>query len=178
MKNSGKLTSMSVSIIAAVADNGAIGKDNDLIWNLPDDMRFFKDMTLGHHVIMGRKNFESIPHRYRPLPQRPNIVITRQEGFVAEGCIVVDTIFTALDVARKANENEAFIIGGGQIYELALELDVVDDMYITHVHASPEADVYFPEFDKKRWSSEIIRTHQPDDRHEFGFEIVHYSRSL
>ena len=83
---------MKISLIVAVAENGVIGKDNDLIWHLPKDMQFFKKITIGHHVIMGRKNFESIPHKYRPLPNRTNIIITRQSEYKAEGCVVVNSI--------------------------------------------------------------------------------------
>ena len=107
---------MKVSLIVAVAENGVIGKDNDLIWHLPKDMRFFKETTMGHHVIMGRKNFESIPHKYRPLPDRTNIVITRQSEYKAEGCIVVNSVETALEIAKNNGDIEHFIIGGGQIY--------------------------------------------------------------
>ena len=92
---------MKVSLIVAAAENGVIGKDNDLIWHLPKDMRFFKETTLGHHVIMGRKNFESIPHKYRPLPNRTNVVITRQCYYQAEGCIVVNSIESALEIAKE-----------------------------------------------------------------------------
>ena len=112
---------MRVSLIAAVASNGVIGKDNDLIWTLRDDMAFFKNTTKGRHVIMGRRNWESIPHRFRPLPGRPNMVLSRDESYVAEGAITFKVLNAALDAARKAGEEEAFIIGGAQIYRLALE---------------------------------------------------------
>ena len=92
---------MKVSLIVAVSENGVIGKDNDLIWHLPKDMRFFKETTMGHHVIMGRKNFESIPHKYRPLPDRTNVVITRQSDYKAEGCVVVNSVEAALEIAKK-----------------------------------------------------------------------------
>ena len=103
---------MIVSIIVAAAENGAIGKDNDLIWRFPNDTQFFKETTLGHHVIMGRKNFESIPHKYRPLPNRVNIIVTRQDNYTAEECTVVNSIKSALELAKKNGESEAFIIGG------------------------------------------------------------------
>ena len=106
---------MKVSLIVAVAENGVIGKDNDLIWHLPKDMQFFKETTTGHHVIMGRKNFESIPHKYRPLPNRTNIVITKQSDYKAEGCIVVNSVEEALKVAKSNGDNEVFIIGGGGV---------------------------------------------------------------
>lgn len=167
---------MKVSIIAAVADNRAIGKDNDLIWHLPRDMRYFKESTEGHHVIMGRMNYESIPHKYRPLPKRPNIIITRQKDYIAPGCTVVSTLRDALEVARRAGETEAFIIGGGQIYDLSLQEEVVDTMYITHVHASPEADVFFPEFNASDWQNKAIMRHETNDSHQYAFDIVEYSR--
>ena len=114
---------MKVSLIAAVSRNNVIGKNNNLIWHLPKDMKFFKDTTQGHHVIMGRKNFESIPHKYSPLPNRTNIIITRQNNYLAKGCIVVNSIKEALEIAKQKGEKEAFIIGGGEIYKLALELN-------------------------------------------------------
>ncbi len=92
---------MIVSIISAVAKNKVIGKDNDLVWNLPDDMNFFRETTRGHHVIMGRKNYESIPAKWQPLPDRTNIVISRQEGLVIDGCIVLNSIEQALDFAKE-----------------------------------------------------------------------------
>ena len=129
---------MKVSLIVAVSENGVIGKDNDLIWHLPKDMKFFKETTMGYHVIMGRKNFESIPHKFRPLPNRTNIVITRQSDYKAEGCIVVNSVEEALKVAKSHGENEAFIIGGGQIYKLALDANLVDKVYLTKIHHSFE----------------------------------------
>jgi len=97
---------MIVSAIAAISENYAIGKDNDLIWSLPKDMRFFRDTTLGHHVIMGRMNFDSIPHKWRPLKGRPNIVVTRQLNYEAEGATVVNTIKDGIEISRKAGEDE------------------------------------------------------------------------
>ena len=125
---------MKVSLIVAAAENGVIGKDNDLIWHLPKDMRFFKDTTLNHHVIMGRKNFESIPHKYSPLPNRINIVITRQANYSAKGCLTVNSIEEALKISRKNKDQEPFIIGGGEIYKLALEKKLVDKIYLTKIH--------------------------------------------
>lgn len=167
---------MIVSMIAAVAENNAIGKDNDLIWNLPVDMKFFKDTTKGHHVIMGRKNFESIPHKYRPLPGRPNVVVTRQSDYAAPGAQVVNSIQEGLDIARAAGDDEAFIIGGGQIYGQALEDGLVDKMYITHVHERFEADAFFPEFDPKNWDKNQMMVHPIDDRHPHAFTIIEYLR--
>lgn len=168
--------SMIVSSIAAVAENGAIGKDNDLIWDLPDDMRFFMTTTKGHHVIMGRRNYESIPHQYRPLKGRVNVVVTRSDNYDAEGAIIVNSIEEGIALARKAGEEEVFVIGGGQIYDLALQKGLVDKQYITHVHASFEADTFYPAFDLKEWKSKVISEHQADERHPHSFTIVEYSR--
>lgn len=135
---------MRVSLIVAVSENGVIGKDNDLIWHLPKDMKFFKETTQGHHVIMGRKNFESIPHKFRPLPNRINIIITRQSDYVAEDCVVVNSIEESLKIAQKNGDAEPFIIGGGQIYKLALENNLIDRVYLTKIHQSFEGDTFFP----------------------------------
>src|SRR5690606_5688943 len=111
---------MIVSLIAALSRNNVIGKDNDLPWNLPDDMKYFMQTTKGHHCIMGRKNYESIPEKFRPLPNRTNIVVTRQEKFQAPGCIIVHSIDEGLAIARTNKETETFIIGGAEIYKTSL----------------------------------------------------------
>lgn len=167
---------MQVSIIAAVAANRAIGKDNDLIWKLPDDLKFFRNTTMGHYVIMGRMNYESIPHKWRPLDGRANVIITRQKDYTAEQVDVVNSLEEALEIARNNKEEEAFVIGGGQIYQLALHLDLVDVMYLTHVHEEFEADVFFPEFDESKWTKEIITEHSIDERHQHAFTIFKYIR--
>ncbi len=162
---------MKVSLIVAVAENGVIGKDNDLIWHLPNDMRFFKETTTGHHVIMGRKNFESIPHKYRPLPNRTNIIITKQSDYKAEGCVVVNSVEKALKVAKYNEENEAFIIGGGQIYKLAIDAGVVDKIYLTKIHQSFDGDTFFPEL-----SSDWIKTNKienkTDEKHRYSYDFI------
>ena len=167
---------MRVSLIAAVADNGVIGKDNDLVWSLPDDMSFFKASTSGRHVIMGRRNYESIPHKFRPLPGRPNIVMSRNSEYDSGGAALVTSLEDALKIAREAGESEAFIIGGGQIYTMALDAGVVDTMYITHVHGEPDGDAFFPEFDSTQWTLTVLDNHPADDRHEYSFTICKYER--
>ena len=167
---------MKVSLIAAVADNGVIGKDNNLVWSLPDDMSFFKASTSGRHVIMGRRNYESIPHKFRPLPGRPNVVISRNEEYDAGDAALATSLEAALDIARKAGETEAFIIGGGQIYSLALEAGLIDTMFITHVHGDPNGDALFPKFDREKWTLRVLDDHPSDDRHEFSFTICQYDR--
>ena len=136
---------MKVSLIVAVSENSVIGKDNDLIWRLPKDMKFFKETTLGHHVIMGRKNFESIPHKYSPLTNRRNVIITKQADYKAKGCIIVNSVKEALEVASKNGDPEPFIIGGGQIYKIALEANLVDKIYLTKIHHSFDGDTFFNE---------------------------------
>jgi dihydrofolate reductase len=168
---------MLVSCIAAVAENRAIGKGNDLIWNLPDDMRFFMKTTEGHHIVTGRKNFESIPHKYRPLKNRVNIIVTRDRSYQAPGAWVVHDLTTALELARKAGEEECFIIGGGEIYALALTHGLVDRMYITHVHESFEADTFYPEFDASDWEQTLIDKHCADERHPYAFTIMRYDKT-
>ena len=162
---------MKVSLIVAVSENGVIGKDNDLIWHLPKDMKFFKDTTLGHHVIMGRKNFESIPHKFRPLPNRTNIVITRQSDYKAEDSIVVNSVEEALKVAKSNVENEAFIIGGGQIYKLALEANLIDRIYLTKIHHSFDGDTFFPELSSD-WEEIKREDCFKDDNHKYDYSFI------
>jgi dihydrofolate reductase len=131
---------MKVSAIVAVSANNVIGKDNDLIWRLSEDLKRFKRITSGHSIIMGRLNYESIG---RPLPNRTNIIITRQTDYQVEGCVVVNSVEEALNVARENGDDEAFIIGGAQIYRLAMPL--VEKIYLTEVHQEFDGDVFFDE---------------------------------
>jgi len=162
---------MRISAIVAVAKNGVIGRDNDIPWYIPDDLKFFKRTTLNHHILMGRKNFMSIG---QPLPKRTNVVITHDPFFIATGCIVVHSIEEALEVARDNGEEEAFIIGGGQIY--AQSVDLWDRLYITHVNADVKGDVYFPEIDYSQWELVNEESFEADDRNEFSFTIRTYDR--
>lgn len=162
---------MKVSLIVAVSENGVIGKDNDLIWHLPNDMQFFKKTTMGHHVIMGRKNFESIPHKYRPLPNRTNIVITRQSDYITEDCEVVNSVEEALDVAKKNGDNEAFIIGGGQIYKLAIEKKLIDKIYLTKVHHSFDGDTFFPKLNSN-WIETKKIENKADKKHRYSYDFI------
>jgi dihydrofolate reductase len=166
---------MIISLIAALGRNRVIGKNNTLPWHLPDDMKFFMETTRGHYVVMGRKNYESIPPKFRPLPGRTNIVITRQANYPAPGCIVVHTLDEALQTAQRAGEEEVFIIGGAQVYQLALPL--AQRLYLTEIHASPEGDTFFPEFDKNLWKERWRKHHPADSRHTFAFDFVLYERT-
>lgn len=165
---------MNISMIAAVSENNVIGKDNDLVWDLPDDMKFFMKTTTGHPVIMGRKNFESIPEKYRPLPNRTNIIITRQKNYSAAGALVVHDLERALAIAREHDESEIFIIGGGQIYSLGLQYATT--MYLTEIHAAFDGDTFFPSFDRNEWKEVSRVNHEKDDRHAYAFDFVTYQR--
>ncbi len=168
---------MIISAIAAVANNGTIGRDSDLPWSLPDDLKYFQRTTRGHHVITGRKNYETIPAKYRPLKDRVNIVVTRNAGYEAPGALVMGSLEDALEQARTSGESEAFVIGGGQIYAEALRKDLVDRLYLTLVHADVPGDTHFPLLDHSDWR-ELSRTHHAaDDRHAHAFSFVVLERS-
>ena len=167
--------SVPVALIAAVAENGVIGADGAIPWRLPTDFAFFKRMTLGKPLIMGRKTFESIG---RPLPGRTNIVVSRQKGYQPDGVIVIDTLDAALDhaqaIAAADRADEVMIGGGAQIYRDAMEF--ADRLYVTHVALSPEGDTRFPLIDEKVWEieaePEVLRT----DRDNADFRVVIYRR--
>jgi dihydrofolate reductase len=165
---------MKISLVVAVAENGVIGKDNDLPWRLPDDMKFFMEKTKGHHVILGRKNYESLPDKYRPLPKRTNIVVTRRPDYMASGCTIVHSIGEAFRIAEANGEKEAMVIGGADIYRLALPY--AHNLYITEIKASVEGDVYFPEYDKQNWREVSRIPHEKDERHAYPFDYVLYQR--
>ncbi len=166
-----------VSIIVAVGANLEIGKDNDLMWSLPRDMKFFRETTLGHPVIMGRKNWDSIPEKYRPLAKRQNIIMTRNHKVMYEDVLVTNDLSLALDMAWIKEENEVFIIGGGQIYNLALEEGVVNRMYITHVDGTfSSADAFFPKWKEEEWKKTLLFNHEVDEKHEFAFEVYQYDK--
>lgn len=158
---------MKLSIIVAVAENGVIGHNNQLIWHLPEDLKMFKRLTSGHPIIMGRKTFESIG---KPLPNRTSIIITKNPEFQIEGCITVHSLEEAIEAANEIEENEAFIIGGAEIYRLALPF--VDTIYLTEVHHSFEGDTFFPAIDKDIWE-EVNRTdHDVDEKHLYKYSFV------
>ena len=162
-----------VVLIVAVARNGVIGRENDLVWRLKEDMAFFKQTTKGKAVITGRLNYESIPERFRPLPGRQNLVVTRNPDYKAPGAQVVGSIEAALAAAKG---EEVFLIGGGQIYRQALSAGLVDMAYVTHVDAEPEGDTHFPLGAFERgWSAEELLRHAPDEENEHGFKIVRYT---
>lgn len=154
-----------VVIIAAVATNRVIGKDNQLIWNIPEDMAHFKALTAGHTVVMGRKTWESLPPRFRPLPGRRNIVISRQADYAAPGADVTHSLENALKLASTAEI--AFVIGGEQIYAQAMAL--ADRLEITEVDLEPEGDAWFPEISTVNWK----KTSKTDGS---GYAFVTYEK--
>ena len=156
-----------ITMIAAAAENNALGKDNDLVWHLPDDFKRFKRLTSGHYIIMGRKTFESFP---RLLPDRTHVIITRKEDYQPEGTIVVNSLEEALRVSKL--DEQPFIIGGGEIYKMGM--DVADRIELTRVHAEFEADTYFPEIDKNKWELVKEQFHEKDEKHDHSFTYLTY----
>jgi len=166
-----------VSIIAAIGKNLEIGKDNDLLWHLPSDMKFFKEQTIHHPIVMGRKNYESIPEKFRPFKDRINIVVSRQPDYPASGCFSFSDLVEAVAFAKEHNEERVFIIGGAQIYEESLRLNLVDELFITQVDATfPEAHAFFPSIDFSKWKSTLIQKQEKDEKHAFAFEIYRYTK--
>lgn len=170
-KNTSEKKTSELTIIVAAGENNAIGKDNDLIWHLSDDLKRFKSLTNGHHIIMGRKTFESFP---KPLPNRTHIVITRQNEYsVPDGVIVVNSLDDAIDAARK--DKQPFIIGGGEIYKQSMAL--ADKIELTRVHHSFEdADTFFPEIDDSIWKEVNHLTHDADEKHDYAFTFLTYEK--
>ncbi|MBL8446738.1 MAG: dihydrofolate reductase [Zoogloeaceae bacterium] len=159
----------SVTLIAAVARNRVIGRANELVWRSPEDMARFKALTLGHVVVMGRKTWESLPPRFRPLPGRRNIVVTRQNGYSAPGAEVAHSLSQSLDLA---DQQSVFIMGGGDLYAQALPL--ADRLVLTEVNLSPTGDTYFPIFSRDDWGETERSQHV--DPHGVGFDFVTYHR--
>ena len=167
---------MELSLIVAMGKHREIGKDNDLLWHLPRDMKFFKETTLGHTVVMGRKNWESIPERFRPLTDRENIVLTRNEDFEAEGATVIHNFDELSNVVDNNDDKKCFIIGGAQVYDIALKSGQVNEMYVTEVDETFEADTYFPFVDSSGWEVEVVLEHEADDKNPHSFRVKRFWR--
>jgi dihydrofolate reductase len=165
---------MKISIIVAVADNGVIGRDNDLPWRLSADLRRFKTLTMGHHLLLGRKTFASIG---RPLPGREMIVVSRSQPELPEGVHLAESIEAAIERARAYDEDELFVAGGASVY--AALLGRCDRIYLTRVHAEVDGDVRFPDFDAKQWD-EVRREEIPadeDNEHATTFSVLERASS-
>ena len=158
-----------LTIVVAAAQNHVIGRDNQLPWRLPDDLKRFKEVTLGKPVVMGRKTYDSIG---RPLPGRTNIVITRQPQLEIPGCLVVGSLAGALRAAQDAPE--VMLIGGAQLYDSSL--GQVGRIHLTRVHAAVEGDTLFPTLDPSEWHETLVATHPADDRHLHAFSFLTLDR--
>lgn len=159
-----------ITIIAAAGSNNELGKDNDLVWHLPKDFKRFKKLTTGHHIIMGRKTFQSFP---KPLPNRVHIVITRNTDYHPEGAIIVHSMTEALELAK--DDDQAFIIGGGEIYKLGMK--IADKIELTRVNSSFEADTFFPEISSENWKLISEEFHLKDEKHKFNFSYQTFVRN-
>ena len=162
-----------IIIIAAIGLNNELGKDNDLIWYLPADLKRFKKVTSGHAIIMGRNTFESIG---KPLPNRRSIIITRNTSYKKEGCDVVHSLEEAINLIK--DQKNAFIIGGAQIYKEAIEKQLVDQLDITKVHQNFEADVFFPTIDQSVWEEISEETFLPDDKNQYTYSFISYKKII
>jgi len=156
---------MTISIIVAVAENQVIGSNNKLLWHLKEDLQRFKSLTLGHHIIMGRKTYESVG---RPLPGRTNVIITRDKNYKASGCVIVNSLDDAFNVAKM--DNEVFIIGGGEIYRQTLPL--TNRIYLTKVHASFHGDTFFPELNLTDWITESSTKGKPANDDGLAYTFI------
>lgn len=167
---------MRTALIVAMDSERGIGKNNDLMWHLPKDMKFFKDTTQGQIVVMGRKNYDSIPEKYRPLPNRLNVVLTRNKDFNAADCLVFHSLEDCLSYFKEETERTVFIIGGGEIYQMALASNVIDEMFITHVHHHYDAETFFTAFDESTWDNQVILEQEKDAQHEAAFTVKKYTK--
>ncbi len=160
---------MIVSAIVATAKNNVIGKENGIPWHLPDDLKYFKRTTLNHHIIMGRKSYESIG---RPLPKRTNIIVTRDPFYTVSNCLVAHSVEEALTLALDNSEEEAFIVGGGEIYTQALPF--VERLYLTEIDLEVEGTVHFPELNMDEWKLISSEAHKADEKneHDYVFKVL------
>ena len=163
-------------MIVAMDRERGIGKNNDLMWHLPADMKFFKEQTMDQVVIMGRKNYDSLPERFRPLPNRENVVLSRNTNFEANGCILLHSLDECLEKYKNEKERTLFVIGGGEIYRQTLHSDLLSEMYITHVDKVYDADTHFPKIDESKWEVSEIFSQEKDEKHEASFVIKHYRK--
>ncbi len=164
---------MIISLVVAAAENNSIGKNNQLLWHLPNDLKFFKNTTWGMPVIMGRKTFEAVN---KPLPGRINIVITRQPDWNVETLLVAGDLNDALKKATETNCKEAFIIGGGEIYKQAME--IADKIYLTRVHAAIDGDTFFPAVDENKWHLITCQEFAADEKHAFAYSFQTWDRII
>lgn len=159
-----------ITIIAAIGLNNELGKNNDLIWHLPADLKRFKKVTTGHHILMGRNTFESIG---KPLPNRTSVIITRNNDYFKDGCLIANSIEKAIELTEG---KDAFIIGGAQVYKQALANNLADRLDITLVHESFEADVFFPKIDTEVWKEVSREDFKADEKNKHDYSFISYER--
>ena len=164
---------MRISIIVAASENNVIGKDGSIPWHIPSDLKHFKELTMGHHVIMGRKTYESIG---KPLPGRINVVLTRDPSYKAEGCLVVDSMEKAVTLAREQKNTETFVIGGEEIFKLGLPY--ADRVYLTRVHGDFDGDAYLPKLDPLKWKQVSCEVHLKDSQNPYPFDFCTYEKNF
>lgn len=162
---------MIISLIAAMGKNRVIGKNNQMMWYLPKEFKYFKDTTIGHCIVTGRKNFEATG---RALPGRTNIIVTRNHDYKAEGCLVVNSIESAIEYAKNNGETELFICGGGQIYRDSIPF--ADRIYLTYVDFEVEGDVYFPEFDESIYHKKLITELDKSENNKYSWKAYIFQR--
>ena len=167
---------MNFSLIVAMDSNRGIGKNNDLMWHLPAEMRFFTSTTKEQIVVMGRKNYDSIPEKYRPLPNRENVVLSRNANFNAGDCKVFTSLNECVAHFNSETERKLFVIGGGQIYNEALAHEGLNEMFITYIDHAYEPDTFFPEFDESDWNKEEVLRYEADEKNPHGFTVYRYWR--
>jgi dihydrofolate reductase len=158
-----------ITIIAAIANNNALGLNNKLIWNLPEDLKRFKRVTTGHHVIMGRKTFESLD---KPLPNRTTIIITRNKNYKANNCVIVNSLDEALENAKQ--DKNPYILGGAEIYKLAMP--IANKLDLTIVHHEFKADAFFPEIDTSIWKEKSRENFKADEMNKYDYSFVSYEK--
>jgi dihydrofolate reductase len=160
-----------ITVIAAIAKNNALGKDNDLIWYCPADLKRFKKVTTGHYILMGRNTYESIG---KPLPNRTTIIITRNKNYFKEGCLIAGSLEEAIELAKE--EAQLFIIGGAQIYKEVISKNLADQLDITLVHSEFEADVFFPEINANIWKEAAREDFKADEKNDYDYSFISYQK--
>ncbi len=167
---------MLISLIVAAAENNAIGKDNNMLWHLPHDLKYFKNITWGMPVLMGRKTFDSFGGG-KPLPGRANIILTRKKNYHPAGTVVVNKLEDAFFFVTENDFKELMVIGGGEIYNLMMPN--ADKIYLTRIHQSfTDADAFFPSIDEKRWQRNSLQNFVADDKHQYGYSFEVWNRKL
>lgn len=166
---------MKIQLIVAATENNVIGRENDLPWSLPHDMAFFKTKTMNSVVIMGKNNYLSIPEKFRPLKNRVNIILTKNPSFSAKNCLIAHSLEHGIQLAQS-KKKEIFIIGGGKVYEYALNNNLIDVIYLTRIHAQIKGDTFFPELNMEEWEKVSSKFHPKDKKHKYNFTFLKFEK--